>query len=506
MYKVLRADKDTYIADRVIKSVRTYDANFGAAGSLNLFKLYGVTMSSSLPNTELSRILIHYDLQPLRDLINEGLIDISNGSFNCSVKLFDVYGGQPTPSNFTAVLHPLSRSFDEGLGKDVVYHADRDVSNFLSGSRSGGAWLLSGCSAGGGLPGTVDYITASTSILSGVDLESSQLFLTGEENLEIDVTLIVSATLAGLLPDEGFRIALDSSHETDLRTYFVKRFGGRTAFNEAKRPKLVVKFDDSIQDDSTSLYLDSPSKIFLRNYVHDAPANLTSGSGFTEITGSNSLILKLATEISGGWYTLEYSGSQHANGIIPITGIYSASVNLSSTDSTLVSKMTQSGSVKLIPIWGSIDGTVTFLTGSELTIFAAQRSGLSLETKRFTTSVHNVNEKYFSDENSTMRIHLFDITSPHLIASRLPIESPGRVIRDVHYQVRDVQSNEIEIPFDTSYNSTRCSSDALGMYFDLDMSNLISERTYVIDIMLVTSNKRKIYKSASPEFRVTDFS
>jgi hypothetical protein len=87
---------------------------------------------------------------------------------------------------------------------------------------------------------------------------------------------------------------------------------------------------------------------------------------------------------------------------------------------------------------------------------------------------------------------------------KTPVELPGIVVRDVHYQVRDAVSGLIEVPFDTTFNSTRASSDTSGMYFTLDASNLTVERTYVIDVMVVTNSSRRVYKTASVTFKVTD--
>lgn len=500
MYKILRPTKDAYVTDRVIRGSRTYGSNTGGAGTLDLFKLYGATASASLPNIELSRLLVQFNLQPLRDLIAAGKVDTNNDSFSCTLHLFDVYGGQVTPANFTATVNPLSRSFDEGLGRDVVSYGDNDTCNFLTASVSQGTWHASGCNLGGGLPGAVDYVTAS----SGINVSTSQLFVTGEEDLEVDVTAAVSATLAGLVPDEGFRIALDPTLETDTHTYFVKRFASRTAYNEDKRPRLVVKFDDSIQDDSQALYLDSPSYLFLYNYVRQAPASLTSGSTLTAVTGSNSLILKLSTEVSGGTHELAFTGSQHRRGSSPVTGIYSASVTLSSTDSVFITKLAESGSVKLTPVWGSLDGTVAYLTGTAIYAFAAQRGAMSIDPRRFVVSVHGLRDTHPTDDTPVLRVHLFDITSPLIKASRLPVELPGAVVRDVHYRVRDDITGNIEIPFDTTSNSTRLSSDASGMYFRLDASNLTRDRSYVIDVLIVTGNDRQVHRAASPTFRVSD--
>jgi len=159
MLKILKADKDAYITDRIVKGDRMMSGNVGAAGSLDLFKLYGYTSSGSVPNVELSRLLVHFDLEPLRDLVSSGRVDTTNASFNCTLKLFDVYGGQATPDHFTVAAYPLSRSFDEGLGRDVVYYADIDACNFLTSSNAQGTWYVSGCGLGGAVSGAVDYAT-----------------------------------------------------------------------------------------------------------------------------------------------------------------------------------------------------------------------------------------------------------------------------------------------------------------------------------------------------------
>ena len=289
-FKILPALKDTYLTDRYIGGVSQVTANVGDAGSLDLYKLYGLTSTVSgtvrTPNTEMTRILVQFDLTSLRQEVAAGRIDPSNPSFNCKLHLHDVFGGQPTPSNFTVAVYPLSASFDEGLGKDVVLYGDSDTSNWLTGSIANGAWFVTGAGLGGNNSGPCDYLTAS----SGLGFKSTQFFVTGQEDLDIDVTTVVSATLAGLIPDQGFRISFDAPLETDQHTYFVKRFASRTAYNDDLHPKLYVRYDDSIQDDSSNVYLDSTSYLFLYNYVRSAPANLVSGS--STITGNNSISLR----------------------------------------------------------------------------------------------------------------------------------------------------------------------------------------------------------------------
>ena len=396
MFKALPVLKDTYITNRVINGISQVSGNVGSAGSLDLFKLYGLTSTTSgtvvTPNIELSRMLVQFDLTSLRAAAAAGQIDVTNPSFSCRLHLYDVYGGQPTPTNFSVSVFPMSASFDEGLGRDVVFYSDEDTCNWISGSKTGGPWNAMGCASGGTSTSTSDYITT----LQGMSLEATQTFVTGEEDLDVDVTLIVSATLAGLLPDVGFRISFDPSLEANQYTYFVKRFASRTAFNTDLCPQLFVRYDDSIQDDTDNVFLDSPSYMFLYNYVRSTPANLMSAS--VPVTGSDSVVLQLTTVVSGGNYSFTFPGSQHVSGRNPVTGIYSASVMIPSSDPLLVPQLQASGSLTFVPTWQSVDGTLTYLVGDPIKVFPPQRGPASLGPKRFEVSVIGVPEEVGPDE------------------------------------------------------------------------------------------------------------
>lgn len=761
MFKVLYASKDAYIQNRVINGTFQVSGNSGQAGSLDLFKLYGYTstqtVSGAIPNVELSRLMVQFDLQPLRDMVSAGQVDPGNASFSCRMHLYDVYGGQPTPDNFTVVVYPLSASFDEGHGRDVVYYSDYDICNWMSSSLASGSWVVTGCVAGGAYPGFVDYFTSSGSSNLGVQ----QTFVKGTEDLDVDVTLLVSATLAGLLPDAGFRIAFIPSIENDQHSYFVKRFASLQAFNAEKHPKLFVRFDDSVQDDTENFFLDSPSYLFLYNYVRAATlGNLMSGS--SQVTGKSSLALTLLGEfpqaalgvisssvclapqgaftfgqtsdvtfagqgnfsyvtssivnaqsglfaflaipgnisgsniaftgffssslygtgfandlllvggmtgsyvspvpygvLSGNFYyrpgpnngvdlttpiltgsgvltgTMqgfpladtwvltgtfapaqitspqempylysgtfvmsstvifnETSGSQlvgqltgtyHTqepfvpsgtfylpDGITPVlsgvafftgtlegvfgdyvltgtfvpdgpflfsasyivsqtlgpipfvagpfvggqlalgtnfqTGIYSASVFLSSTNPDLEPQWQASGSVTFIPVWGSLDGTVPYLTGSAIKAYPPARGPQSRVWKKLTISFLGLQDEYDNATQQVVRVNIFDYTQPFLLnANRLPVELTGIVIRDVHYQIRDSDNGMIAVPFDLTNNSTRLSNDSQNMFFTLDTSSLTPGHSYIIDIQVVTNNAKQQYRGASSPFRVVDW-
>ena len=153
MYRRLNAVKDTYITNKIVRdSFRATDANVGEAATLDLFKLYDEnSISGEDDPVELTRILIKFDLNPLRALTGSTL-DYTSDSFRCDLKLYDVFGGQTVPSNFKVIAAPLSQSFDEGVGRDVFKFQDIDAANFITASTSAGSaniWFVSGANRQG---------------------------------------------------------------------------------------------------------------------------------------------------------------------------------------------------------------------------------------------------------------------------------------------------------------------------------------------------------------------
>jgi len=503
MFKVFKADKDAYITNKVIKNdvSSSFKSNVGIAGTLDLFKLYGMTFSGTKPNRELSRLLVHFDISELRDLVYSGVIDYTHDSFFAKLKLFDVYGGQTTPDNYTVIVSPLSMSFDEGKGKDVVLYSDKDVCNFITASKTNVPWKEVGCFKSGSVGEECDYFTGSVSI--------TQYFKTGEEDLYVDVTKAISSTLSSQIPDAGFRIAFSLPEENDNYTYFVKRFASRHAYDESKHPRLEVGFDDSIVDTSQGMTFDSKETMFLWNYDHGQYSHLFSGSN--QVTGNNCIILKLQLEKSGGIQEFIFTGSQHSAGKNFVTGVYSASVYISSSNQHIMSAMISSGStLKMTPIWGSLDGRVAYHTGSKVSftsISNISRGSKNLSPKKFNVSTYGLNQVHGTDEKVNVRVNIFDYTSPLITLSRVSVESPGAlqgVVTSAFYSIRNASTQKVIIPFDITKRSTKISCDSSGLFFKLDTSNLPKDQRYVIDIKLLIAGEYQLYKNASPIFKITD--
>lgn len=486
MIKIFNADKDTYITNRVIGNVIKSGSNVGSAGTLDLFKLY-----SEKNGYELSRLLLHFDLTN----VDTTQFNINN-NFKSYLKLYDVYGGQTCPRNFTTTVYPLSRSFDEGLGRDIVFYGDYDAANFVQNSVSEN-WILSGCNASGSNNENVDYIISSSAVN---DYSCTQYFTTGEENLLIDVTKIVSGILTNDIPNSGFRLSLGEIEESDQHNYFVKRFASRTAYNGDLHPKLYIQWNDAVRNDINNVKFDVINTLYFYNY--DGDGNLTNTFGNDTLTGSNCLTLKFDMPISGGMYTLLFSGSQFNDGINERIGIYTSSFIIEKTEQ-LKTLQQISGSIKMLPIWCSNDQAITYLSGTNVTINDNQRSNSQIDMSKYVVSVYSLNEQYDSDcDDVEVRVHIVDKNIMSNLAKTY-INDPG-ISPIAHYRIRNVYTNDIIIPFDFVNNSTLMSTDVNGNYFMFSPASLPKDNVYTIDVAILCGAMQKTFNDCSTFFKVSD--
>lgn|SRR3990167_11461836 len=505
MFRRLKSVADSYITNKIINnSYRAEDSATGGAATLDLFKLYSEsTISGSTNPIELSRLLIKMDLDPLRALTGS-VLDISHSSFNVKLVLKDVQGGQtypPTP--FKVILYPLSKSFDEGLEcRDVVSYADIGVPNFLTASVANGSadlWVASGCNAGGksGNP-NIDYIYSHPVVGA---LHAEQTFTDASSDLELDITTIVSATIAGIISDHGFRISYSGSFETNQSTYFIKRFGSRHVNNGRISPKLLVKYNDAINDNTSDSFFDLSGTIFLANQPRGQLAHIISGN--TSITGNNSLLLRLE---SGSQCIFKITGSQHKIGVNFVTGVYSASFAIPSNKKRALRVELQSaGSATFDAYWSSTDQSVPYLTSS-LVIREINRSSFNNTPARVVLSMPNLRDEYSITEIPRLRVYAQKVND-NLKATKLPLEGKSEIYNKMYYRVRDAYTNDTIIPFDADgtgeKNATLLSTDTGGMYFDAYfISDLIIGRVYAIDLMVKTLGVTQVYDNLGVRFKI----
>lgn len=484
MYIIATASADTYITNKIVDGLRTEDANVGRAGTLDLFKLYDETMSGSTGgHTELSRLLIKFDLGRARSLASSSL-DFSSNTFGAKVRLQQVQTNLPVPRNFTVSVFPLARAFSEGDGRDVSSFADVDVCNFISAS-AGVGWSISGAYDAGDLSDlNVDYYQ-SGDLQDGFgnrSLEATQLFIDGTEDLFVDVTDVVSATLAGIIPDFGMIMSFTSSQESDAVTRFVKRFASRHVTNESIRPRLELFCNQTTFDSHGNAKFDASGSLFLRNSVGGSYQDILSAS--VPLTGSSCMKLILST----GSYANTIAASQQSLGTSFVAGTYLADFFISAQDQSVVSgtvtladHIAASGTIVFSENWKSLDESITFLS-TFLTCSIPSRTTAGAVPAQLNIRTTNAKSKY--GVNSTHRLRVFAYDSNYEpAATRIPKPTKSAT-PETYYSVIDSEGSTY-IPFERSKGGTRLSFDSDGMFFDLYTDGLPSGKLFSLRYLVV---------------------
>ena len=507
------SSKDTYITNKIINnSFRATDSNVGRAGTLDLFKLYDENNLNGQGNKdEISRILIKFDYSDIIPLTGSKIN--LNGGFKAHLRLFDVKSGHSVPQNFNLIVAPLSQSFDEGVGRDLSSFNDLDVSNFITASISNSnvnTWFASGANAFGQLGSNNIDVVETANLNDGNGLRNitvSKYFERGTEDLNVDVTTLVSASLAGILPNHGFRISFSGTDESDSKTRFVKRFVSRHSINSLLHPKIEISFDDSLEDNTQNFYFDLTGSLFLTNAIRSEYRNLVSGSSLTPITGNNCLILKLVKD-DFVFYT---TASQYSNGTGTNfqTGIYKASFALNSNNDTLLKRglklsqlIAKDKNVTFDTYWDSLDGTVCFYTSS-LNIRTNDRDGVSMFSKN-DIQLYTLNLKDSYEQSEKIRIRLFGINlnEQYKYSFKAPLKFKSYIFEKTYYRIKDSTTNEILFDFDTDNNSTKISVDDEGMFFDFYIKILPKGRSYKFEFLVIDGDNRHILEDRGFTFMV----
>lgn len=528
MYRILKADKDGYVTNKLIFSTkdalsRSTDANVGQAGTMDLFKLYNVTpVASGTSGIEISRGVIHFDLSSLRELTSS-LLNPADSSFKAYMSMKNVFGGQTVPSNFSLVINPLGKSFSEGRGFDVIGYRDLDAVNWFTASIDGSTittWTSGGITYGSGNTDVnADYYLFHTSSIGYVPLTFSQSFARGDEDLFIDITSAVSSALTGKIPDYGFRIAYSGSQETDTVTRFVKRFSTRQSRNTNLHPALVVKYNDSFFDNQAQSFFDYSNKIGLYYSPFGTATNFMSSS--TAVSGSGSILLELIASksayvtattysfshsmsisyLSSSWnyFSKSFTGSQISFGGLYQTGSYYADVYIPLNIAGLSGVLKSDMSVDFKSVWKSPDNTVIFTTGSSLTFNRLQGANNIIPTRNYGINVTNLKDSYISTDSTKLQVFVYDYDTT-LNSFYLPYTAKPKIFPTMYWRLIDPFTKEKLIPFDDV--GTKLSADGEGMYFTIYMQDLPVNRPLELQFLIKENRETHLIENQGFVFKV----
>jgi len=467
--KRYKADADNTIANAYKSNLRTR-ATGSNTGQADVSEVYSIYARQSTSSAELSRILTQFDVSSISLDRAAGLIPAS-GSLSFYLRLFNAETSKTVPKNFIIVAEAISAPWTEGDGLDLENYKDSGVSNWISASQ-GVAW-----SAEGG-----DY--HSTPIYT-------QQFSTGLEDLELEITSLVEEWLAEVKPNYGIGLRLTSSQETATTSYYTKRFFARGTQYFFKKPVIEARWNSSLQDDRGDFYMssslapaaDNLNTLYLYNYVRGQLTNIPAiGTGeiyvdLYETLGATALTQVPETPATGGYVS---------------PGVYSCSVGLTGTYTTLHD------------VWHS--ASVEYFTGT-ISPKSFGGSGASTGNSRHVTSIKNLRDRYFSEEEARFNVYVRGKNWSPTIYTVASSEIENTIIPSASFRVYRVLDGLNVIPHGTGSDlQTILSYDVSGNYFNLDMSLLESGYEYGIKLAFYDSQRQSwLEQDQKFLFRVEDY-
>lgn len=441
---------------------RATSSNQGECDTLQVFHIYAQASTSS----ENSRILIQFPISEISQDRTDSLVPLS-GSCNFILKLYNAVHPFTVPKKYYLAINPVSRSWDEGFGKDADDYSDDGYCNWDVAS-SGTTGITYWTSTGG------DFIT--TSYVAGNTLPHySYYFEKGVEDLSLDITSLVEEWLAGTsVGNKGIGIYLSASAETAASSSYVKKFFARGTEYFFKRPCIEVQWNDAKKDQratfyaSSSLTSNNTNTIYFYNYLRgrltDLPFTSQSAQLWTDRV-SGSLLTASATVGKTG------------------TGIYTASFILNTTSSYVYDR------------WFNGINNNCFYTGSAITVNSLE-SNVYYKTLKYVLSMPDLRAEYSTADDSDVLMRVFIRNkdwSPNIF-SVVENENPSQIVEDLYYKIKRIPDDLTVVEFGTgSIEYTKCSYDVSGSYFKLDCGLLESGYTYKIQYC---------YKTESGNFRM----
>tara|TARA_R100001509_G_scaffold52819_2_gene29031 strand:- start:633 stop:2069 length:1437 start_codon:yes stop_codon:yes gene_type:complete len=428
-------------------TLRGTGSNMGAADILEVFSIFGQATTSS---SELSRVLLQFNVDDIATDRTNGNIPAS-GKVSFFLKMYNAEHVRTTPRDFRLTVSAVSQSWQEGSGLDMENYTDKTFS--ITGSnwvkRSGSAaWE----SAGG------DYHASPT-------FEAK--FQNGREDMELNVTSLVEEWIAGTKSNYGFGVKLTDASEAMQKSFYTKKFFSRTSEFFYKRPVLEARFNDAIKDDrgyffaSSSLAppSDNINTIYLYNVIRGRLRNIPA-------VGDGAVYVDLYDATGSSHEARTLCINTPATGGIHSTGIYSASVCINTTASTLHD------------VWHNGAGTQYHTGTIKVKRFEAEDYN---PNTRYVMSISNLKEYYQTSEIARFRLYVRPKNwSPtiHTVASNVPETT---IIPSGAFEIKRVTDGLKVIPFGTGSDlHTGMSYDVSGNYFDLDLSMLEGGYSYNI--------------------------
>jgi hypothetical protein len=483
------ASKDTSITnsfDTFLVSRQT-SGNTGASDILETYALYGRNGTSVL-NNELSRVLIQFDHSVIAGDITSGLINSSTVKYY--LRLFNAAHGETLPKNFTLQVMALTRAWDEGNGLDMENYSDQ----------GGASWVDATSSTSWGADGG-DY---NTSVIY------TQVFESGAEDLEIDITTLVAGWIAGTRTNYG--VIVKMMVEDAEESFYTKRFFARKSHYFFSRPIIEARFEEDPayysvdfrdeKDGRDNFYFssslasasDNTNYIYMYNFVR---GQLKDVPGYTS-TGNH-----LYVRIYNDDRTLCLSSDTPIMAMWVRTGVYVVDVILAGdyVDDPTIRDCWYLTATDAEPVW------IGDITTKSVTDEVPDYSVENKEEAHYVIKIKNFKADYRNDEVVKFRtfIRKQDWEPNRYMIYWNDFGDDKEIVEDLYYKIYRLYDNFEVVGYShlETIDFSHVCYDDVSNFFTFDMASLEPEWAYAIKF-LYASGDSYIENDEIFKFRVAD--
>ena len=210
-------------------------------------------LSKNAPNlyvsSSTSRVLIKFDNDDISDAISK-----SGVNYTASLKLYNAHV-DGIPTNFNIDINPLYQSWDMGTGRfNNIPESDNGASWQYRSANQTNAWSVTSLPAG---VSSSFYVGNSGGAAWYNAYSASQTFnYFSTKDINVNVTSIIAAWTASVIPNNGFIIRNTGSIEFDYNYQYTFNFFSRDT-NTIYPPCLEFKWNDSTFNPGTTSYVNN---------------------------------------------------------------------------------------------------------------------------------------------------------------------------------------------------------------------------------------------------------
>ena len=461
-------------------STRATDSNMGLSDSLEVFFIYNQTAKanpSAADKLEEARILIKFDTAAITTFYG-GATAPADTKF--ILKLTNAEHPFTLARNYELKVYHLGAAFVEGNGLDMESYKDIDVASWTN-SATGTAWANPGASP------TATFTDAPPIVV--------QTFDTGTENLEVDITEYIDDIFAGTIAtDNGLLIAMSPTitDGSQLNNFYTKKFFSRSSEFFFKRPVIEARSSSRIADDRGKFYAkrktNTPTQNTQRVYLYNSFEGVRSN--FTLPAGDERLFVRFYTDEARTTQATLDPNAQFIQATNESTGIYYVDVIL---DESSVTKIYDQWYYSANGNTAVVDRTLVH--EGEIKII---QNGSSTNTGEidYRIDITNIKPSYSRDETAKFRLYTRAKDWNPTIYTVASKEVENLIVDKAYYKIVRLVDEETVIKYGigtagTNKEHTLISYDALGSYFDFDMSLLEKGYMYGIKVMFSINGELK---------------